>query len=65
LSFNNGGELPPDFLDNVLLLIKYTNDEQLMLDEQQEAHEKDWHCTKRGTWYRKDTEYDNVYHIYP
>lgn len=63
MSHNNDGGLPPDFLDNVLLLIKYTNDnEQLM---HQELHEKDWHCTKRGTWYRKDTEYDNVFHIYP
>jgi len=46
------------FLDSVLLLVEHTRDEQL------EAERLNWKQTKRGTFYRIDTQYDNVIHIY-
>ena len=51
-------EQPRDLMDSVLLLVKYTRDEQL------EDEEQKWKQTKRGTFYRIDSQYDNVIHIY-
>ena len=52
-------EQQQDFMDSVLLLVQHTRDEQLEADKQMQ-----WKQTKRGTFYRIDSQYDNVIHIY-